>query len=381
MRSYGCMLPQCSTQRGPLACGVTGLMNSEDDEDNYIGVVAHFFNGINEPRVSSVDFSLDGQCFVSAHKDGALRLINVMKIRHTETINFDGFDAHCARFTQSNNVVCVAPQHGVDGHLYFVDLSNACVFSASGFLCDEIGDIPVCGNAPVYSAIVQSPHSDVIASVFSPQGRLLLFNPLISGALAASAERSIIGRTTAVSFSPDGRKLVVGDDQLVRLFDFRFMFNSAPVVLKNSQVFTQSGVAPRCQGAEVSADGSKLLLTSGAGEAVVYDLLDEKVVCSYFHGVAKNHFIGASDAVGAKYLYPFIDNSLVVQPVTNANGDRPLLVYNTPIDYKTIGSERGALLYELQCKDNGLPVAMAVNPRYALVANASRCVTLWSLAI
>ncbi|PWV06058.1 hypothetical protein C3747_120g122 [Trypanosoma cruzi] len=358
---------------------MVGVFTGADESDGSpIEVASHFFTGVNDPRVGTMDFSLDGQYFISSHADDALRLIDVLTMRHNETIQLEAFGVHCARFTQSSDVVCVAPRYSSDGHLYLLSLTSAQLFAAMAFVSDDVPELRAVSNTPVYSTISQCPQSDVIASVFSTQGRLLLFHPLISGAIAASGERTVMGNRATVSFSPDGTKLVVGDDCRVRVFDYRKMFSSPLASLDNKAIFTESGAASRCKGAEVAADGSHLLLTSFGGEAVVYALQLGLVSCSYFHNVARRHFIGAGDAVGAKFMFPNITGSIVVQLSTYMNAGRHLLVYDG-YDGQFSGScRRGALKYELQCKDSDVPVALSVNSKYALLATAARGVTWWS---
>ncbi|KAH9578971.1 hypothetical protein LSM04_008773 [Trypanosoma melophagium] len=355
---------------------------SQVPDSDPIEVASHFFNGISDPRVVTMDFSVDGRYFISSHADDALRLLDVTAMRHTETIQLEAFGVHCAKFTQSSDVVCVAPRHSGDGHLYLLSLSTAQFFGAMAFVSDDVPELRAIVNTPVYSTIAQCPQSDVIASVFSTQGRLLLFHPLISGALAASGERTVVGNRGAVSFSPDGGKLVIGDDYHVRVFDCRKMFSTPLLSVENKTIFTDSGAASRCKGAEVSADGTHLLLTSSSGEAIVYDMGREVVACSYFHDAARRHFLGAGDAVGAKYVFPNVAESLVVQPSTFMNAGRHLLVYGgydrTQVSQ---GCSKGLLRFELQCKDSDVPVALSVNSKYALVATAARGVTWWSFNI
>ncbi|RNF27532.1 COMPASS component SWD2 [Trypanosoma conorhini] len=353
-------------------------VGADDNGVSPVEVASHFFTGVNDPRVGTMDFSLDGRYFISSHADDALRLIDVLSMRHNETIQLEAFGVHCARFTQSSDVVCVAPRYSSDGHLYLLSLTSAQLFSAMAFVSDDVSELRAVSNTPVYSTISQSPQSDVIASVFSTQGRLLLFHPLISGAIAASGERTVLGSRAAVSFSPDGTKLVVGDDHRVHVFDYRKMFSAPLVSLENKTIFTESSAASRCKGAEVNADGSHLLLTSSGGEAVVYSLKQGRVACSYFHNVARRHFIGAGDAVGAKFVFPNLTSSPVVQLSTCMNAGRHLLVYDG-YDGQFSGScQRGALKYELQCRDSDVPVALSVNSKYALLATAARGVTWWS---
>lgn len=352
-----------------------------DDSERPVEVASYFFNGLSDPRVGTVDFSLDGRYFISSHADDALRLIDVLTMRHNETIQLETFGVHCAKFTQSSDVVCVAPRHGADGHLYLLSLTSAQFVSAMAFVSDDVQGLRDVSNTPVHSTIAQCPQSDVIASVFSTQGRLLLFHPLISGALAASGERTVVGNRGAVSFSRDGTKLVVGDDHRVRVFDRRKLFSLPLLSVENKTIFADSGAAVRCKGAEVDADGSHLLLTSSGGEVVVYDVRRGEVACSYFHNVARRHFVGAGDAVGAKYVFPNLAGSLVVQPSTYMSAGRHLLVYGGHDGRSSGPRQRGALKYELQCRDSDVPVALSVNMKYALVATAARGVTWWSFNI
>lgn len=352
-----------------------------DDSDRPVEVVSYFFNSVNDPRVGTMDFSLDGNYFISSHADDALRLIDVATVRHNETIRLETFGVHCARFTQSSDVLCVAPRHSGDGHLYLLSLTKAQFFSAMAFVSDDVQLLREAVNTPVHTSICQCPQSDVIASVFSPQGRLLLFHPLISGALAASEERTLSGHQCALAFSPNGDKLVIGDDNRVRVFDRRKMFAAPLMSLENRALFTESAGALRCKGAEVDAGGSRLLLTSSGGEVIVYDLLREELTCSYFHGVARRHFSGAGDAVGAKFVFPNVARSPVVQPSTCMSAGRHLLVYSGYDAGTTVPRQRGALMYELQCRDSDVPVVSSVNLKYALVATAARGVTWWSFNI
>ncbi|KEG15584.1 COMPASS component SWD2 [Trypanosoma grayi] len=353
----------------------------EADDSSPIEVASYFFNGAGDTRVGAMDFSLDGRFFISSHTDDALRLVDVASMRHTETIQLELFGLHCARFTQSTDVVCVAPRHCADGHLYLLSLTTAQLFSAMAFVSDDVPELRAATNTPAYSTVAQNPQTDVIASVLATQGRLLLFHPLISGALAASGERTVVGNRSTVAFSPDGSKLVMGDDHHVRLFDCRKLFTSPLVSLENKAVFTESGAATRCKGAEVSADGSHLLLTSSGGEAVVYDTKHDKVTCSYFHDAARHQFTGADDAVGAKYVHPNVVGSMVVQPSTFMDAGRHLLVYGGHSTQSPQECQKGVLKYELRCKDNDVLVALCVNTRYALVATAARGVTWWAFNI
>lgn len=81
-----------------------------------------FFTGLNEPKPTAIDFAQDGQFFVSAHNDDALRVVDVNAIHHIDTIECESYGIHDVKFTHSNNVVIVAPRHPLDGHLHLLNL-------------------------------------------------------------------------------------------------------------------------------------------------------------------------------------------------------------------------------------------------------------------
>lgn len=50
---------------------------------------------------------------------------------------------------------------------------------------------------------------------------------------------------------------------------------------------------------------------------------------NYYHDDAKRHFVGAGDALGAKYVSPLMSHSHIVQPTSSMLGGRHLLVYES----------------------------------------------------
>lgn len=372
------------------ASTVASVAREEEPSSIPVEVASLFFTGLNEPKPTSIDFSLNGDYFISSHGDDALRLIDVCAMTHTQTIQCENFGVHAARFTQSSHVACVLPRHPLDGHLHLLNLETAQLVGELAYMNAYERELHPFPNTPVYSTLAQCPRTDLLGAVVSARGSLALFNPLVSGAIASSAEKFLSGSKISLSFGPDGNHIVVGDDHRVTLFDRRMLFSSPVVGVANRDVFDEARDQARCKGAELSVDGENLLLTSSSGEVAVYNLRLEAVVCKYFHGDAKAHFVGSADATGAKYVHTHSSPSLVAQPTSSMVGGRHLLVYDMfdPVyteDFMDNGSlstsftpKLGSLKYELQSKDSDVPVALAVNPRYSLVATAARNVTWWS---
>ncbi|CCW60282.1 unnamed protein product [Phytomonas sp. EM1] len=367
--------------------------NTNGEQQRFpIEVASMFYTGLNEPKPTCMDFSLEGLSFISSHNDDALRLIDVASLNHTETIQCEHFGIHSVRYTQSESVVCVAPRLPLDGHLHLLNLETAQFFGEMAYLNELDSEIHPYPNTPVYSTISQCPATDVLGAVVTTKGRLALFHPLISGAIAASGEKAVIGSKVALSFSHDGNRIIIGDDRRINLFDRRVLFSTPIVSLENQKIFSSSPELARCKGAEHCIDQSHLLLTSSSGEVVVYNWKLDRIVCSYYHGDAKRHFVGSSDAIGAKYIHPNLRNSIIAQPTSSMVGGRHLLVYGgyEGNESGSIGEEEvikgdfqsemksGLLRYELQSKDSDVPIALAVNPRYSLVVTAARSLTWWA---
>lgn len=352
-----------------------------------------FYTGINEPRPTAMDFSFDGLHFASAHTDDAVRLIAVGSLSHTDTILCDAFGVHDVRYTHSSAVVCVSPRFHLDGHLHLLNVETAQFFGEMAYLNDVAPEIPVVANTPVYAALAQCPATDVLGAVVPAKGRLALFHPLISGCVACTPERTVVGPKACVQFSPDGHHIAVGDDHRLVVLDRRHLFHAAMTECENKQLFSAYSPLTRCKGVAFSADGHHLLVTSSNGEVVLYDWRRGEVVTNYFHGDATRHFLGAGDAVGAQFAFPGQRGSPILQSTTFMSGGRHLLVYDggdraaaaatvaapssTP---PTVRGEprRGRLLYELQSKDSDTPVALAVNPRFQVAATAARNITWWA---
>jgi WD40 repeat protein len=351
-----------------------------------IEVASMFYTGINEPRPTAMDFSFDGLHFASAHTDDAVRLIDVGGLHHNDTIVCDAFGVHNVRYTHSSAVVCVVPRFHLDGHLHLLNTETAQFFGEMAYLNDVEAEIPAVANTPVYSTLTQCPVTDVLGSVVAAKGRFALFHPLISGCVAATAERTVVGPKPCVQFSSDGNAIALGDDHRVVVLDRRRLFDSAVVQRDTKQLFSSYSPLTRCKGVEFSADGSHLLVTSSNGEVVLYDWKREEVTVNYFHGDARRHFVGAGDAIGARFAFPGQPTSPILQPTSFMCGGRHLLVYDgnwsltaSPHPSETPReTQQGRLLYELQSKDSDVPVAVAVNPRYQVAATAARSITWWA---
>ncbi|KPA85032.1 putative mitochondrial hypothetical protein [Leptomonas pyrrhocoris] len=253
------------------------------------------------------------------------------------------------------------------------------------YLNDTEAEIPAVANAPVYSTLTQCPATDVIGAVVSAKGRLALFHPLISGCIAATAERTVVGPKTCVQFSNDGHSIAVGDDHRLVVLDRRYLFRPAAVTQReNKHLFSAYSPLTRCKGVEFSADGDHMLVTSSNGEVVLYDWKREEVQVNYFHGDAKRHFVGTGDAIGAQFALPGHADSPILQPTSFMNGGRHLLVYeggvgsSAPAAATVDAPRQGRLLYELQSKDSDVSVALAVNPRFQVAATAARSITWWA---
>ncbi|CCW68451.1 unnamed protein product [Phytomonas sp. Hart1] len=372
--------------------GADPLLNGEPERFP-IEVASTFYTGLNEPKPTSMNFSMDGLSFISSHNDDALRLIDVASMHHTETIQCEVFGIHAVRYTQSAHVLCVSPRLPLDGHLHLLNLETAQFVGEMAYLNDLDGEIHPYPNMPVYSTLSQCPASDVLGAVVSAKGRLALFHPLVSGAIAASADKTVNGNKVALSFNHDGHHILLGDDRRITLLDRRFLFASPVLCLENKKLFSSRPELARCKGAEYGIDQSHLLLTSSLGEVVVYDWKSGRVVCNYYHDDAKRHFVGSEDAIGAKYVHPNLRDSMIAQPTSSMVGGRHLLVYggykNSADDEipkeeggvkadKQVEVQAGPLHYELQSKDSDVPIALEVNPRYNLVATAARSVTWWA---
>ncbi|KAG5495699.1 hypothetical protein GH5_03364 [Leishmania sp. Ghana 2012 LV757] len=343
-----------------------------------VEVASMFYTGINEPRPTAMHFSFDGLHFVSAHTDDAVRLIDVGNMMSTDVITCDAFGVHNVRYTHSSSVVCVAPRFHLDGHLHLLNTETSQFFGEMAYLNDTEPEIPPVASTPVYSTLSQCPATDVIGAVVAAKGRLALFHPLISGCIAATPERSIVGTRACVQFSCDGHRIAIGDDHRIAVFDRRNLFQPPLVLLENKRVFTASTSPTRCKGVEFSANASRLLLTSSSGEVVVYDWQRDETVTNYFHGAARRHFLGSADAIGAQHVFPYQAASPILQLTSSMTGGRHLLVYAGCPSNTGNATQQGRLLYELQSKDSDVPVAVAVNPRLQLVATAARSITWWA---
>ncbi|KPI84591.1 hypothetical protein ABL78_6352 [Leptomonas seymouri] len=363
------------------------LFSSSNGTDPTAGapveVASLFYTGINEPRPTAMDFSFDGLHFASAHTDDAVRLIDVGSLIHTDTILCDAFGVHSVRYTHSSAVVCVAPRFHLDGHLHLLNTETAQFFGEMAYLNDVEGETPPVANTPVYSTLTQCPATDVIGAVMSAKGRLALFHPLISGCVASTPERTVTGPKACVQFSNDGHYIAVGDDHRLVVLDRRCLCRPTAVVQReNRALFADYSPLTRCKGAEFCADGSHILVSSSNGEVSLYDWKHEEVKVSYFHGDAKRHFVGAGDAIGARFAFPGQAGSPILQPTSFMNGGRHLLVYEggpALASSDTLSAPRqGRLLYQLQSKDSDVSVALAVNPRFHVAATAARSITWWA---
>ncbi|KAG5496444.1 hypothetical protein JKF63_02746 [Porcisia hertigi] len=367
-----------STAASPPLTSSGGAVGSAAVEGPPIEVASMFYTGINEPRPTAMHFSFDGLHFVSAHTDDAIRIIDTGSMTSTDVITCDAFGVHNVRYTHSTSVVCVAPRFHLDGHLHLLNTETAQFFGEMAYLNDAEPEILPVANTPVYSTLAQCPATDVVGAVVVAKGRLALFHPLISGCIAATPERSIVGSKACVQFSRDGYKVAIGDDHRIVLLDRRKLFQAPPVVLENTRVFTASTPLTRCKGVEFCADPSRLLITSSNGEVVVYDWKRDETVAKYFHGDARRHFLGSADAIGAQYVFPCQAASPILQPTSSMTGGRHLLVYAGCPSDSAHSTRQGRLLYELQSKDSDVPVAVAVNPRFQLAATAARSITWWA---
>lgn len=340
-----------------------------------VEVAAQFFTGLNEPRPLSLDFSLDGLFGVSAHQDGAVRVVDVQSMTPATTIVCDTFGVSSCRFTQSSGVLCTTPSLPLDGHLYLLDVERGTYIAALAYVNDLEQEVAVT-QKPVYSTLSQCPVSDVIASVIAAKGALTLFHPLVSGAVAVSPDGFVKGANPAVSFSPDGNTILVGGEERLQLLDRRKL-SSVVRSIPHQQIFRSN--PSRCRGAEVSASGQHILATSSKGEVVVLNAHTGEAELSYFHHDVTSFFSGAVNYVGARYATPCLDNSRVVQMTSSMNGGRHLLVYRPPQGGgQQEAMQYGSLEFQLQSKDSEVPVAITVNPRYQVVATAARYVTWWA---
>lgn len=359
---------------------------------------AQFFSGLNEPRPTSIEFSLDGFFAISSHMDDAVRLVDVSSMSPAETIHCEigGVSSSC--FTQSSSVVCVAPRLAVDGHLYLLNVETARYIGALAYVNDYEAETELTPH-PFYVCVTQCPVSDVLGSIIFSRGALALFHPLVSGAIAFTKDHLISGEKPQIGFSRDGNKILVGGDEKIMILDRRMLASGPVVSFNNSEIFRCS--PGRCRGIELSSDGTRALLTSSKGEANVLHLRSERVECTYFHHDVEKWFLGTSNNVSAKYMTPQLPSSRVVQMTSSMNDGRHLLVYEpNPKEWVEMTEEKakdkvknskqlsentlnesvalGALKYQLQSKDSDLPVAIAVNPRFQLIATAARHVTWWT---
>lgn len=361
-----------------MSSSTPALTSSGAADGAPVEVAALFYTGINEPRPTAMDFSFDGLHFVSAHTDDAIRLIDVGTMTNTDALHCDAFGVHSVRYTHSSSVVCVAPRFHLDGHLHLLNTDTSQFFGEMAYINDAEPEIAPVMNVPVYGTLAQCPATDVIGAVVAAKGRLALFHPLVSGCVAATAERSIAGSRACVQFSRDGHRIAVGDDHRVVVLDRRNLFGGPEVVLDNKRVFASATSLTRCKGVEFSAKEGELLLTSSNGEVVVYDWRRNEAVANYFHDDARRHFVGCGDAIGAQYICPRHTSSPILQPTSSMIGGRHLLIYAGSQPNAPGATRQGRLLYELQSKDSDVPVAVAVNPRFQLAATAARSITWWA---
>lgn len=342
-----------------------------------VDVAAMFYTALNDPKPLTSDFSKDGLHFISTHADDSIRVASVGALAPTDAVPCTAFGAHLARFTHSSAVVTVAPRLPRDGHLHLLHLETACVIASLAHVTDAAPSPALTHSSPFFASLAQCPTSDVIGAVSALRApRVMLFHPLVSGAIAVSSGRGITGSRTCLGFGGDGHTVLLGDDRCVRLYDRRKLFDEAVTEVANSAIFSQSPSGCRCKGVDFSADSSLALLTSACGEAVLFDLHARAVVRRYFHGDVKRHFTGTGDAPAARFLSPGapVAETKVVQPGAVMLGGRHLLVYSEHAD----AGGNARLEMELQAKDSDVPSDMSVNPRYSLVSTAARSVTWWA---
>eukprot|EP00796_Vickermania_ingenoplastis_P002019 gene2019-1209_t len=339
-----------------------------------VEVVAQFFSGLNEPRPTTLGFSFDGLYAASSHLDDAVRIVDVGTLRHSETIRCNMCGISSALFTQSSCVLCVVPRIPVDGHLYLLNLETAKFCGAMAYLNDYEEPLAP-SQMPVYSAVTQCPTTDVIGTVISARGVLALFHPLMSGAVAVTKDRIVKGGKPCVSFSKDGNTILVGGDDRVSVLDRRMLFSNPVTVLDHSEIFNE--VPTKCRGIEVSADSNRVLFTSSKGETNIFNLGTKQMECTYYHHDAKMLFSGATNNVSSRFVNPYVPASRVVQMTSSMSEGRHLLVYQpNPMQLASHDDSRvvseGKLEFQFQSKDSEVPVAIAVNPRFQLVATAAR---------
>ncbi|EPY38598.1 COMPASS component SWD2 [Angomonas deanei] len=313
--------------------------------------------------------------FVSSHLDDSVRICHVPSMHHSDTIQCDNFGVHAARFTHSNHILCVAPRHQLDGHLHLLNVETAQFYSAMAYMDDVAGELVPQANTPVYNSIEQCPSTDVLAATLTVKGSLALFHPLVGGAIACSPDRSVVGIKPCICFSPDGSQIAVGDDKQVTIFDRRMLFEKPLAQLKTNDIFTFNTSSARCRSIDVFAD--HYLFSSSWGETLIYSVKERASVTNYFHNEVRRHFVGSSDAVGARYVHPYSADSCVVQPTCTLVGGRHLFLY----EGATPDKEKGGLHCAVQAKDGDSPVSLSVNPRYNIVCTAARSITWWSVNI
>nr|CCC96118.1 unnamed protein product [Trypanosoma congolense IL3000] len=330
-------------------------------------------------RATGIDFSLNGRHLLASTTDDSMYILDTYSLCHVGTFAMSTVGIHLARYTRTDGVVCVAPQRSADGNLYLFNLNAGKLFSAMSLISDDVSELVTAGKHPVYTAVAQSPSSDTIAALFSPKGRLLLFHPLISGAVAASKENAVVGNSGVVSFSPDGEFLVVGDSECVRVFDYRKLFSGPLLKIDGRRILSSTDPLRecRCIGVDVDVGGSRLLITYEGGRVVLYDVRKNVLLGSDTDVAGNEHYRDSDDAIGARFLSSSTDAFSFCRLTMGERGTPTVLVYS--------GCKRrnywAELSQSVHCRGGGFPTAAEVCRCHKLMATAAGEVTLWSFGI
>lgn len=357
----------------------------------------HFFHGVAAPRMTSMDFSLDGLHCISTHEDDALRWIDVVSLQHRETIRCAAAigGVQYAAFTSSSDRMWLCPRGAADGHLYIYSASSEKVVSAIG-LCDgqQAGQSDAAHRS--YKAllspggaltnIAQSITTDTAAVVNAQYNSVQVVHPLVSGPVAATPPCTD-GPLRRVSWSYDGILLAVAGAARTTVFDLRKLATGPVDRIDNQNVFPLSRSCDQdhatwCEGAQFNDSSNALLMTSRMGEAVAVSLRRRSddtssssssstqrpttIVASYLHGASRRHFMPSREdaanmyggyqqqtsssssattnapAVPAQFVHPHAPGgSMVAQPAASLFSGRHLLIYECmAMDDTTIEHQR-----------------------------------------
>ena len=386
-----------------------------------VGYDRYDISGVHrQSLVTSLSFSMDGLHLAGCCQSGMVRLYDVQSAMLRETLQAkDGARVpHVARFTHSSGLLCAAltcsNPSSPDVHVAFLSTHTGQVVHSVA-LAGSIGAMP-----PAVHAVCQSPTNDVVA-VCNGGGRALeLVHPLMKTVVARTAPGSFHSTCTTAAFSPSGNTLAIGDGMQLALYDWRMLLGGPLLVKDMTSTFTLGALSKKILASKsqssstssfhlvelnyiVSVDfGARfVLVTTAQGHTVLLDGVSEDfpIVKDYYTDTLSmsfcphtlisfpsspsstphapdtellstniaccgSHFIDADET----NEFPYFVQGSVKLPLTK-HSCAPLLVFEG----------RQSLKFVLEPRDVGITRCIAVNPRFAVFASASRMLNWWGV--